>query len=102
MNGRLTCSCSICEVEQALMQELAREDTAEQYRLLTRESSVLSGFPTALRLLHHLRDASSGEDQGDWSDEILGELLRTGQSHCPELRQRLVPMSRLPANAAMA
>ena len=97
MNGRLTCSCSICEVEQALIQELAQEETAEQYRRLTRESSVLSGFPTALTLLHHLRDTSTDEDQEDSSDKILGELSRAGQSHCQELRQRLVLLILVPA-----
>jgi len=97
MNGRLTCRCSICEVEQALIQELAREETAEQYRRLTRESSVLSGFPTALTLLHHLRNTATDEDQEDWSDEILGELSRTGQSYCQELRQRLVLLILIPA-----
>ena len=60
MNGRLTCRCSICEVEQALIQELAREETAEQYRRLTRESSVLSGFPTALTLLRPLAQHRDG------------------------------------------
>ena len=59
MNGRLTCNCSICEVERTLIQELAQEDTVQQYRRLAREGSVLSGFPTALTLLHRLRETAT-------------------------------------------
>ena len=97
MNERSACSCSICGVEQALIEELAEEETAQQYDRLVRESSILSGFPTALALLRRLRDPTPDEDQGEASDELLGELLQPGESRGQGLRQRLVLLILMPA-----
>jgi DNA-directed RNA polymerase specialized sigma24 family protein len=97
MSERSACNCSICGVEQALIQELAVEKTAQQYHRLVRESSILSSFPTALELLRHLRDTTNDENQGDSSDDILRELLRPKESGGQELRQRLVLLILMPA-----
>jgi DNA-directed RNA polymerase specialized sigma24 family protein len=97
MNERSACSCSICGVEHALIEELAEDEAAQQYHRLVRESSILSGFPTALVLLRRLRDTTTDEDQEDSSDEILGELLRPGERRGQELRQRLVLLILMPA-----
>jgi DNA-directed RNA polymerase specialized sigma24 family protein len=97
MNERSACSCSICGVEQALIAELAKEETAQEYHLLVCESSILSGFPTALALLRRLRDTATDEGQGDLSDEILGELLQPGESCGQGLRQRLMLLILMPA-----
>lgn len=97
MSERSACNCSICGVEQALIEELEEEKTAQQYHRLARESSILSGFPTALALLRRLRDTTTDENQGDSSDDILRELLRPGESRGQELRQRLVLLILMPA-----
>lgn len=97
MNERSACSCSICGVEQALITELAEEETAQEYHLLVRGSSILSGFPTALALRRRLRDTTTDEGHGDLSDAILGELLQPGESCGQALRQRLVLLILMPA-----
>lgn len=97
MNERPTCNCSICGVEQVLIENLGEERTAQQYRRIVRESSLLSGFPTALALLHRLRDITTDENHEDSSDAILGDLLRPGESHGQELRHRLVLLMLMPA-----
>ena len=84
-------------MEQALTAELAEEETAQQYHRLVRESSILSGFSTALAFLRRLRETTTGEDQRDSSDEILRELLQPGESRGQELRQRLVLLILMPA-----
>ena len=97
MNERPACNCSICGVEQVLIENLEEETTAQQYRRIVRESSILSGFPTALALLHRLRDITTDEDHEDSSDAILGDLLRPGESDGQELRHRLVLLMLMPA-----
>jgi hypothetical protein len=97
MNERPTCNCSICGVEQVMIENLGEEKTAQQYRRIVRESSILSGFPTALALLHRLRDLTTDEDHEDSSDAILGDLLRPAESPGQELRHRLVLLMLMPA-----
>jgi hypothetical protein len=97
MNERPACNCSICGVEQVLIENLEEETTAQQYRRIVRERSILSGFPTALALLHRLRDITTDEDHEDSSDAILGDLLRPGESDGQELRHRLVLLMLMPA-----
>ena len=45
------CSCPLCKVEQALIEQFAEKQTARQYYDVARRSPILSGFPTALALL---------------------------------------------------
>ena len=97
MNERPACNCSICGVEQVLIENLGEEKTAQQYRRIVRESSILSSFPTALALLHRLREITTDEDHEDSSDAIVGDLLRPGENHGQELRHRLVLLMLMPA-----
>jgi len=97
MNERPACNCSICGVEQVLIENLGEEKTAQQYRRIVRESSILSSFPTALALLHRLREITKDEDHEDSSDAIVRDLLRPGENHGQELRHRLVLLMLMPA-----
>jgi DNA-directed RNA polymerase specialized sigma24 family protein len=97
MNERPACNCSICGVEQVLIENLGEEKTTQQYRRIVRESSLLSSFPTALALLHRLREITTDEGHEDSSDAIVGDLLRTGENYGQELRHRLVLLMLMPA-----
>ena len=74
------CSCPLCKVEQALIEQFAEKQTARQYYDVARRSPILSGFPTALALLRRVRETTTAQGDADSSDEILGELLRRGKS----------------------
>jgi hypothetical protein len=83
------CDCLICKLEISLMAELADNQNGEAFRLFTASSLVLSGFPTALKLIQHLHHHEN-ENPSPSSDEVLLALLRFGPDppfHA--MRQRL-------------
>jgi DNA-directed RNA polymerase specialized sigma24 family protein len=79
------CDCLICRLEISLIAELAEDQNGETFRQFAASSQVLSGFPTALRLLQHLHHHEN-ENPIPSSDEVLLELLR------PEIETRFHPL----------
>jgi DNA-directed RNA polymerase specialized sigma24 family protein len=91
------CSCPLCKVEQALIEQFAEKQTARQYYDVARRSPILSGFPTALALLRRVRETTTDQRDADSSDEILGELLRRGEIPSQGLRQHVLLLILMPA-----
>jgi len=69
------CHCLVCRLETSLIAELRADGNTERYRQLVASSTVLSGFPTPLRLIQHLH-RPRGDHPYPSSDQILLELLR--------------------------
>jgi DNA-directed RNA polymerase specialized sigma24 family protein len=69
------CDCLICRLEISLIAELGESQNGETFRQFAASSQVLSGFPTALKLIQHLH-RHENENSTPSSDEILLELLR--------------------------
>jgi DNA-directed RNA polymerase specialized sigma24 family protein len=64
------CNCLICRLETTLITELSAQGNHTYYRQLVDPSLVLSAFPTAVELIHHLHRPEPG-DQHSFSDPIL-------------------------------
>jgi hypothetical protein len=97
VNEALKCSCFLCDSEHSLLLELSREDALRKYRDFASGRPVLSGFPTALALLHRLRAIAADDDHQGSSDAILGELVRPQPNQDHELQQHLLLLILMPA-----
>ena len=97
MNEALKCSCFLCDSEHSLLLELSREDALRKYRDFASSRPVLSGFPTALALLHRLRAIAADDDHQGSSDAILGEMFRPQPNQDHELQQHLLLLILMPA-----
>ena len=97
MIARSNCHCPICELEQRLLEQLDDDQSAENYRDFASKGPILSVFPTALSLLHHVREIRTEGEAGDACDDILRELLHLAGGRNPELRQSMVLLILMPA-----
>jgi predicted DNA-binding protein (UPF0251 family) len=97
MKERLRCRCTICELEKSLLDELRQEPNVQSYRQLASESSILSAFPTAEKLLGDLGGLSQRDRQIHLCDQVLGELLRMGASCNRSIACQLILLILLPA-----
>jgi DNA-directed RNA polymerase specialized sigma24 family protein len=84
-------------MERGMLQELEDKSNIQQYCKFASRNIVLSGFPTAHCLLRHLRDAATHDEEKLLSDEVLRELLSSGDNDIQELQQRLVLLVLIPA-----
>src|ERR1700687_1379248 len=97
MNERSNCHCPICELEQTLLDEIGDEKNSQQYRDFASQSSILSGFPTAIALLRRVRETAKEDNQMDSHDDILGQLLHLDAHNSQNLRHRLLLLILMPA-----
>lgn len=97
MIERVTCNCSICEIEDALLAELSSPQSNCNYQELVSQSPILSSFPSAAALVEQLRSASPDDDHDHQADEVLSALLRTDHSWHAPVRSSIVLLILMPA-----
>jgi hypothetical protein len=79
VNMKGGCKCLVCNLEKNLTLELNSERQLRAYQDVAAASPLLFRFPTASDLLEQLRRSGAVDDHRG-ADEILGELLRLGES----------------------
>jgi hypothetical protein len=97
MSTRPSCSCPVCELEQALLSELDNEHTDSRYRTLVLQSPLLSHFPSYNDLLSRLRNSPLAEGHFPRADEIIGELLRISRIPQGEVGRQILLLILMPA-----
>lgn len=96
MSARPSCSCSVCVLEHALLDELGREHNARQYQTSALQSPILSVFPTYKDLLLLLRNPQFTEHHPSRADEIMCELLRISRTPQGELGRQILLLILMP------
>ena len=97
MSTRPSCSCPVCELEKALVNDLKSEHTESKYQTLVLESPILSAFPSYADLLLRLRNSRLTEDRPSRVDEIIGELLRISRTPHGEVGRQILLLILMPA-----
>ena len=96
MNGR-SCSCLICDLERALLEEFSDLQNRITYLTFVSESPILSRFQSVSELIQYLHRSESGtENTPQGADLILGELIRLWEWH-REMSQKLLLLALMPA-----
>jgi DNA-directed RNA polymerase specialized sigma24 family protein len=97
MNPSMSCSCSICGLEQSLFAGLRNSENQARYRQLTAHSSALSRFATPLELLGELHDRDKLDEPDAHCDRLLGELVRLCRDPNQEIGRHLLLLVLMPA-----
>lgn len=98
MMSRVKCGCLVCRLEATLAGELSHDLEERAFQEFAKTSAVLSGFPTALALIHQLHSQQEFAQSSSLSDQIFLELLRfaNGEASSDSGRKLLI-LSFIPA-----
>jgi len=97
MSAGPSCSCPVCELENALLSDLQSEHPQSRYRTLVSQSPILSAFANYNDLLLPLRNSQLTENRPSRADEIIGELLRISRTPHGEVGWQILLLILMPA-----